>query len=165
MAPRLSYYYWPGFFFLCSTTGDITKNSFRFGTEFGEGANSFALRTVRVFLNNTPIEGLQMDSSHSGRDDYFRLFKLLNQDLTGGRPACSITFSEFMKGSAIYVFDFTASLNQTQEGVLPMVKTGSNRIEVTFDKGTTESIVMIALMEYLSVVSVDQHGTANIDVF
>ena len=121
----------------------------------------FFTKSVKVSLKGQEIEGLAADhANNSFRDEFFRLYYLTNQDQ--GKNACSISFKHFKENACILVYDFTSTLNETHEPLLPLVKKGHIRVEVEFDKASTCPLTLITMLELQSGLTIDGHGKCTI---
>ena len=141
--------------------GKFSLNSLKFPRKFNTKVAPFLLQKVRVTLKGQEIEGLSCDDANfSFRDEYFRLMNLTNQDV--GRNAGTITFKSFKENSCILVYDFTSTLNETEAPLLPLVKKGHIRIEVDFDRSTTDPITLITMLELQSVLTIEGNGKCTI---
>ena len=120
-----------------------------------------ALMKVSDQRQKEEIEKLACDDvQNSFRDNYFRLFHLTNQDQ--GKNACSITYKRFQESACFLVYDFTSTLNETHEPLLPLVKKGHIRVEVEFDKASTVPLTLITMLELQSVLTIEGSGKCTI---
>ena len=141
--------------------GKFSLNSLKFPRKFNTKVAPFLLQKVRVTLKGQEIEGLSCDDANfSFRDEYFRLMNLTNQDV--GRNAGTITFKSFKENSCILVYDFTSTLNNTEAPLLPLIKKGHIRVEVDFDRSTTDPVTLITMLELQSVLTIEGNGKCTI---
>ena len=114
-------------------------------------------------MNGEDVEGLACDKSQrSFRDMYFRLFHLTRQDL--GNVACSLTYKDFTDHMCVAMYDFTASMGGTQDPLVPLVKDGHLRAEILFDKPTTCPLVLIAMVEKQSTITLEDSGKCTLSM-
>lgn len=142
--------------------GDYTKNSFKFARTFGKGSNSFLLNNIRCLLKGEDVDALATNATTNlptFRDHYFRLFLLTN--MINNKP-CSITFDDFRSHFCVFFFDLTATLGSSDYPVLPLVRKGALRLEVTFDEETTEPMSLITVMELQSAITLEHSGKVSL---
>ena len=142
--------------------GKFSLNSLKFPRVYNTKGDPFMLENIKVKLNNEEVEGLACDDAvNSFRDQYFRLFHLTNQDT--GKNACSITFKDFLHHNCFLVYDFTSTLNETEYPLLPVLRKGSLRVELFFDKPTTCPMTLITMMELQSALTIEDSGKCNVN--
>ena len=142
---------------------DFTKNSLKFPRLYNSKnpGEAFYLQDVKVTLDGDVVEGLACDKSvHSFRDEYFRLCHLTNQDI--GKNGFSVTYRDFQHHFCVLVYDFTASLNATEYPLLPTVKSGHIRVELTFSSETTVPLTLITMSELQSSLTLEDSGKCTL---
>ena len=138
-----------------------SKNCFKFPRVLNK-SEPFLLQDVKVTLNGEECEGLACNKSQrSFRDQYFRFFYLTRQNL--GTSACSITKKDFDEHILVNIYDLTAATaSATEYPVLPVPKDGFLRVELGFDKPTTCPLVLIAILEKQSSLTLEKDGKVTI---
>ena len=112
-------------------------------------------------MAGTEVEGLACDdTNNSFRDHFFRLYHLTNQDQ--GKNACTISYKTFTESACLLVYDFTSTLNGTQEPLLPLVQKGHIRVELEMDKASTTPLTVISMLELQSVLTIEGNGKCTI---
>ena len=141
--------------------GKFSLNALKFPRKYGKGDNHFMLKNVRVTLQGEEVEGLQADQDgNSFKDEYFRLFHLTKQDT--GRNACGMTFENWSENTCFLIYDFTATLNGTEPPLLPLVKDGHIRIELTFTQPTKLPLTLICMTELQSSLTIEPGGKVSV---
>ena len=120
------------------------------------------LNDVKVTLNGEEVEGLAcVKTQRSFRDQNFKMFYLARQTL--GTSACSITYEDFTNHMLVNMYDFcAATASATEYPVLPVPKDGFLRVELLFDRPTTTPLVLIAVIEKQSSLTLEKSGKVTL---
>ena len=119
------------------------------------------LKSIKVTLQGEEVEGLQADQDGNNfKDEYFRLFHLTKQDT--GRNACGMTFENWSENTCFLIYDFTATLNGTEPPLLPLVKDGHIRVELTFTQPTKLPLTLICMTELQSSLTIEPGGKVSV---
>ena len=141
--------------------GTFSLNSLKLPRTFNAKTAPFFIKTAKVSLAGTEVEGLACDdTNNSFRDHFFRLYHLTNQDQ--GKNACTISYKTFTESACLLVYDFTSTLNGTQEPLLPLVQKGHIRVELEMDKASTTPLTVISMLELQSVLTIEGNGKCTI---
>lgn len=143
--------------------GKINLNSLKFSRAFNQDGDAFMLKSVSMKHNGVEVEGLACDNSQNAfRDQYFRMMELTNQN--NGKAACSITYKDFCDNNCFLLYDFTASMNLTEQPLLPLVQPGNLRLEVSFDRATTCPLTVIIMAELSTSLTLESTGKTTISM-
>jgi len=75
-----------------------------------------------------------------------------------------MTFQDWEQGNAFYTFELTTSLEGSSLSyVTPLLRSGFPRLVIKFSKNTTENITVVALMEYISQLSIDENRVVSLN--
>ena len=142
--------------------GKFSLNSLKFPRVFNHHNNqAFMLEDIKVTLAGNEIEGLAMDRSiKTFRDQYYRLMELTRQNT--GKNSCAITYRDFQHHALFLVYDLTASLNQTDAPLLPLVRQGHLRVELEFSDPSTCPMTLITLVELPSALTLESSGKCTV---
>ena len=141
--------------------GDFTLNGLKFSRALNTKVAPFMIESVKVSLAGNEVEGLACDlANNSFRDHFFRLYHLTNQDQ--GKNSGTISFKKFTEDFCLFVYDFTSTLNATNEPLLPLVKKGHIRAEIEFDVPSKAALTVISMLEVQSVLTIENGGKVTI---
>jgi len=135
--------------------GDFARNPFNF--------QHFGLSGISVYLDGqqTGIKPLELNYS---RGQYVTSFMSLfsgtgkeNQD-----EGNDLDRTDFAKGYAVYVFDLTPDLVESESFTL--IKSGSVRVDMSFDTATSNTITVLAYAEFENIIEIDRNRNVVFDV-
>ena len=86
--------------------------------------------------------------------------ELTNQN--NGKNACSISWAEFCDSSCFLLYDFTASMNLTEQPLLPLVEPGNLRLELSFDRPTTCPLTVLVMAELSTSLTLEHTGKCTL---
>ena len=72
------------------------------------------------------------------------------------------SFKKFTEDFCLFVYDFTSTLNATNEPLLPLVKKGHIRAEIEFDVPSKAALTVISMLEVQSVLTIENGGKVTI---
>ena len=141
--------------------GKFSLNSLKFSRAYNQAKDPFILKSISMKHNRVEVEGLACDDDQgSFRDQYFRLMELTNQN--NGKNACSISWAEFCDSSCFLLYDFTASMNLTEQPLLPLVEPGNLRLELSFDRPTTCPLTVLVMAELSTSLTLEHTGKCTL---
>ena len=74
----------------------------------------------------------------------------------------TISFKKFTEDFCLFVYEFTSTLNATNEPLLPLIKKGHNRAEIEFDVPSKAALTVISMLEVQSVLTIENGGKVTI---
>ena len=131
-------------------TGVKNKNPFNFTT-----AN---LQKIELSINGSI---LKIEPSFSENQYIMAFEKLMNGLNLSGLRGNNLTRKDFIKGSALYLFDLRPS--KCTNGEHNLINTGTFQIQFTFKPATLNSLKLISVMEYENQLQIDKHFNAKLD--
>lgn len=110
------------------------------------------IESIKVFLSNQSVDSWDPISDASSYiSDYFRLFQFLGY--YGESGACNIDFEKFKKGAYFKVQDLSTSLSESHF-LRPVARSGPMQIVINFSKEVKKDLVLMALFEIPTSVSI-----------
>ena len=131
-------------------TGVKNKNPFNFQT-----AN---LQKIELSINGNI---LKIEPSYSENQYIMAYDKLMNGLNLSGLRGNNLTRKDFIKGSALYLFDLRPA--KCTNGKHNLINTGTFQIQFTFKPATITSLKLISVMEYENRLQIDKHFNSKLD--
>ncbi|XP_046340865.2 uncharacterized protein F54H12.2-like [Haliotis rufescens] len=137
-----------GFVLSNSLNGSYTGNPYNF--------QSSMVKNISLYINGASVPGRPMQADDV--ESYVQMFDgmCLWKENTGN----GITRSDFLLGSALFVFDIDKVCSETE--YLNLLKSGSTRLEIEFKNALTETLSCVVLSERNSLIEIDK--TRNVFV-
>ncbi|XP_071096051.1 uncharacterized protein F54H12.2-like [Haliotis cracherodii] len=137
-----------GFVVSNSLNGSYTGNPYNF--------QSSMVKNISLYINGASVPGRPMQADDV--ESYVQMFDgmCLWKENTGN----GITWSEFLLGSALFVFDIDKVCSESD--YLNLLKSGSTRLEIEFKSALTETLSCVVLSERNSLIEIDK--TRNVFV-
>ena len=104
---------------------------------------------------------LKIEPSFSENQYIMAFEKLMNGLNLSGPRGNNLTRKDFIKGSALYLFDLRPS--KCTNGEHNLINTGTFQIQFTFKPATLNSLKLISVMEYENQLQIDKHFNAKLD--
>ena len=128
--------------------GKITKNPFNF--------QNFGVSEIILRKNGMPVpyEKLSVDYTNKKYDEgYFSFLQSAGYLYRNGGP--SLTYEQFANGYAIYGFDLSSDPSPDNT-CLDLIQEGKLSLSMSLASASTESITIIAYLEYDKIIEIDK---------
>lgn len=135
--------------------GSLSHNPYEFVIDLGVGLAK--LKKICCTLNGPPLDGLALDMLMY----YRRLFRLTGYDRAN--QSHGINEDEFLNGMALFVFDFSTSLQAASDSINPAVRTGNARLELEFTQATEYDLTLVLFAEHPSRMTVNRDRKVEVD--
>jgi hypothetical protein len=117
------------------------------------------IKSVQIKINGGSDSLHAESSEHECMMDFARLnyyMEYMSTDKTN-----SITYEDFKNNSYVCVFDFSTSGQCGMDLLIPAVRLGHARLEVTFSQATFTELTVVVLSEYPSILTINSDRKLN----
>lgn len=134
--------------------GNIEKNPYNFRCKHG---SHMEVKKLTCTINGVPIDGLPCTNEMY----YYKTFWLTGFEATNGSHG--IRECDFMDGSALYILDFSTSLEAAADAINPTIKLGRCRVDIEFAAQTTKDMTLVVFSESPSKLEIAKDRSIKVN--